>query len=824
MKTMRKLCYAGVVAAISVTALPNLASAQNAMTIEEVVVTARKKEEKLQDIPMTVSALTTEDIDNRSIQSIDDIARFAPGLSFSKAFGRATDRPVIRGLGNVLAGVQFGVEAGAAYFVDGVYYPGDIQGIDLANLVRVEVIKGPQSALYGRNTYSGAINFITRDPSDEFSGGVRIIAAEDGEQDVRFNVSGPIIDNILSGSLSVRTYQFDGQWTNTVTNKTIGDESTDSASLALNWTPNDKLSIKLRASTQEDDDGTRPLFLQSAADNNCEPGYRSLAYWPASLSSNNNQYYCGAIKPGTIALNDLADADGVPNAVAGVPVNSFLPSGTTFFGEPYALNDGTAFDGVERDLNLFSLAASYELNSGHVLSLSTSMRDEELRTGSDSDHSSINFKFAPTPFNAGQEAFFGNSTWNDVEDNSFEVRLESPADAQVSWLVGAFYYNQDKDTLDITFANQAGLLDSQQEVTNKAFFASADFDLNDKMSVTIEARYQEEEKSYTEWAVDIAGNSTTRQGFDDASTWYSFTPRITLDYRLSDDVMLYAIYAEGVKPGGFNGDTGAAVGSPGYLQEESSNYEFGLKSSLFDGRVLANASVFFIDATDIQLTTGVATPTGAVNSIATNQGEGEVFGVELDLKARLTDSLTAGFNYALADSEFTSGCDDFEWVLTSGGGKWQGSEAASTNYTGNGTCSIKGNQFPLSSKHQASAFIDFETPIGQGGMSFFANADVSYESKKYVQVHNRAYSPEATLVGARLGIRGDNWSITAFGKNLTDEDAVPMTTRWLQVPYFTFASVAVGSNIPGADTGTPRAFFGALRRERQLGLELTYNF
>ena len=180
-------------------------------------------------------------------------------------------------------------------------------------------------------------------------------------------------------------------------------------------------------------------------------------------------------------------------------------------------------------------------------------------------------------------------------------------------MVGAFYYNQDKDTLDITFANQAGLLDSQQEVTNKAFFASADFDLNDKMSVTIEARYQEEEKSYTEWAVDIAGNSTTRQGFDDASTWYSFTPRITLDYRLNDDVMLYAIYAEGVKPGGFNGDTGAAVGSPGYLQEESSNYEFGLKSSLFDGRVLANASVFFIDATYIQLTTGVATPTGAVN-------------------------------------------------------------------------------------------------------------------------------------------------------------------------------------------------------------------
>lgn len=824
MNTMRKLCYAGVVSVLAAGAISPLAVAQNSMTIEEVVVTARKKEEKLQDIPMAVSAVTTEDIENRSIQSIDDIARFAPGLSFSKAFGRATDRPVIRGLGNVLAGVQFGVEAGAAYFVDGVYYPGDIQGIDLANLARVEVIKGPQSALYGRNTYSGAINFITKDPSDEFSGSLRMTAAEDGEQDVRLSVSGPIIDNVLSGSLSVRSYEFDGQWTNTVTNQDIGDESTDSLSVSLNWTPSEKLSVKFRASTQEDDDGTRPLFLQSAADNNCEPGFRSLAYWPASLSSNDNQYFCGAIKPGVIALNDKADADGVPNAVAGVPVNSFLPAGTTFFGVPYAVNDGTAFDGVERDLNLFSIAADYELDSGHTLSIATAFRDEELRTGSDSDHSSINFKFAPNPFNAGEEAFFGNSTWNDVEDSSIEVRLESPSDQPITWLVGAFHYTQEKDTLDITFANQAGLIDSQEEITNQALFGSVGFDLSEKMTLSIEARYQEEEKTYTEWAVNIAGNSTTKQGFNETGTWYSFTPRITLDYQMSDDTMLYAIYTEGVKPGGFNGDTGASVGKPGYLQEESKNLEFGVKSTLMGGRVLANASVFFIDASDIQLTTGVATPTGAVNSVATNQGEGEVFGIELDVKARLTDNLTAGFNYALADSEFTAGCDDFEWVLTSGGGRWAGSEAASSDYTGKGTCSIKGNQFPLSSKHQASAFIDFERAIGQGGMSFFANADVSYESKKYVQVHNRAYSPEATLVGARIGVRGDNWSVSAFGKNLTDEDAVPMTTRWLQVPYFSFASLAVGANIPGADTGTPRAFFGALRRERQIGVELTYNF
>ena len=119
---------------------------------------------------MAVSAIGQDLISERSLQTIDDVARYAPGLSFSKAFGRSVERPVIRGLGNVLAGVQFGVESGAAYFIDGVYYPGDIQGINLNGLERVEVIKGPQSALYGRNTYSGAINFVTRSPSEKFEG------------------------------------------------------------------------------------------------------------------------------------------------------------------------------------------------------------------------------------------------------------------------------------------------------------------------------------------------------------------------------------------------------------------------------------------------------------------------------------------------------------------------------------------------------------------------------------------------------------------------------------------------------------------------------
>ena len=128
-------------------ALGMVATDVMAQQLEEIIVTARKTEESLQTAPIAVTAFTAKAIEQQGLRSIDDLARFTPGLSFSQAFGRTTDRPVIRGQSNVLAGVQFGVESGTAYFIDGVYYPGDVQGLDLNALERVEVIKGPQLSL-----------------------------------------------------------------------------------------------------------------------------------------------------------------------------------------------------------------------------------------------------------------------------------------------------------------------------------------------------------------------------------------------------------------------------------------------------------------------------------------------------------------------------------------------------------------------------------------------------------------------------------------------------------------------------------------------------
>ncbi|NJO12847.1 MAG: TonB-dependent receptor, partial [Gammaproteobacteria bacterium] len=185
------------------------------------------------------------------------------------------------------------------------------------------------------------------------------------------------------------------------------------------------------------------------------------------------------------------------------------------------------------------------------------------------------------------------------------------------------------------------------------------------------------------------------------------------------------------------------------------------------------------------ITTGTANST--LTSIVSNQGSGEIRGVEVELKWRATDHFTFGLNYALTDSEFTEGCDGDQFLLTSGGGPYNPlfpDNAQPNNLNGQGNCSIEGKQFPLTSKNTASGIIDFTYPLQRADWLMYANLDVSYESRKPVQVHNQAYIPEATVTGLRAGLRTGNWSAGIYARNLFDEDAPVAVTRWLQAPYF----------------------------------------
>ncbi len=817
---------------------PTLAQSNSAEargpTLDEVVVTARKREESLQDVPLPVTALSAADIANRQVTSLDDVAKFTPGLVFSKSFGRATERPVVRGLASVLAGTNASVETGAAYFIDGVYYQGAIQSLDMNDVERVEVIRGPQSALYGRNTYSGAINFVTKRIGDTTTGNASASFDTD-ERNLSARVAGRLTD-WLAGSVNGRYYDFDGQQVNQLTGRNVGDENSNSFGLNLEITPTETTELRLRYQSTRDRDGSRPLFLQSGGENHCAPGTRSLGSYNSTSTDNPNQWFCGEVKPGLIYLSDAPvtrpgpGVIGIPSTLRGQAPGALI----------YDKRQGVAFSGVHRDAEFASASFRWDImGSGYNLVLNGGWRDESLKTGADSDHSEVNIIGANV--NGIQPMAIGSSAdINTFEDWSSELRIESPQEDRLRWMVGIYHYEWENKKYRIDFASLDGQDRPEQlsDIYNTGYFGSIGFDFTDRLSASLEIRRAEERKGQIDWSsvVNNQAGPTAAATYNSAlrgnDEWQSTTPRATVDFKLNEDITLYAIYAKGYKPGGFNGAVAIINGrlaDESFLQEESVNYELGMKSQWFDRRLVLNVGVFKMKIDDVQLTTPITNSVGAVTSIATNQGDGEITGLEIESRYAVTDDFTVGFNYALADTEFTNGIDDFQWQITSGGGIYNPANPTdpARNLNGRGNPSIVGNPFPLAAKHTAALTGDYSQPVFGGDYRLYINADLSYTSKKYVQVHGTAYTGSALLAGARIGIETDSWRVGLYGRNLLDEDSLPGATRWLHGYLVGIPGVTLDPGLPPTTVAAytiPRAIFGSLRRERQIGLELNYKF
>jgi len=779
-----RLVAAGIAAALAGGGTTMLGAPAGAQPVlEEITVTARKIEEALQDAPVSVSAFSEAALQNLNILSVDDIARFTPGLSSSAYVGRRGDRPVMRGQSNVLAQVQFGVEAGTAYFVDGVYWPGSTAALDMRDIERVEVIRGPQSALYGRNTYAGAINFVSREPRDEFEARVSGTAARHDEYQTTLSLSAPVIADQLYASVHGRYYEYDGEYRNQITGEKLGDERTKSVSGVLTWRPTDAFQARLRTSWSKDRDGATPIFLWDSDNNNCALGFRSnlnyanfvdlVTQGAVNFGTNPNQYFCGTVQP----RPDRIEVD--PNQLPLV--------------------------GFERYQWLTSLATDIDLG-GFNLTVQGAYRTERDRYGADSD-----FLGPPITFITTQQQ-------NEIDDYSVEVRLSSPVEDRVRWMLGAFYYDQDNDEYRITAANPTRFGLEPEIITsvrNRALFGLVEVDVSERLSAAFEVRYAEEDKS----RIDPL--------FEGARTFYSFTPRATLSYDLSEEVRLYGIIASGNKPGGINGFQGAPFGFATYEEEVSSNIELGAKTVWWGGRMTANVAAYYIDAQDVQLTTAVGAVIGSTTSIATNQGSADVWGAELEIAAAITDNFVIGASYAYTRPRFTEGCDDFEYVLNSGGLLIPPLDQLTPQ--DRELCSIRGRQLPLTSEHQASVNARFSQQLGWQNLEWFISTDATYESSKYTQVHNRAETGSATLVGLQLGVENDQLRVALFGRNIFDEDAVINNTRWFDLRYNGFA---VPSRAPATVDGQPvdrsalgpRAFFTTLRRGATYGIQATYRF
>ena len=803
--------------------LPVTAMAQ--ATLEEVVVTARKVEESLQEVPVAITAVSAQTIEDLGIKDLADISKITPGLIFDNEFSRAGNRPVIRGQGNIQG------QSGVSYFIDGVYISGSIAAYDLNDVERIEVIKGPQSALYGRNTYSGAINIVTKSPGDEFSGNAKLEIAEDDQYEIAGTLRGPIVPGKLGGGITARYYSLDGAFNNTFDNTPIGEQESRSFSGVLQWTPTESLDIRLRAYYAELRDGQPPIFSTDPDDNNCY-------FDNGSLYGGNGRYYCGVIEA--------------------LPINS-----------DWRIQAPDAIQSND-DLNT-SLNIRWDLNDRWTLASVTGYNDTEETFITEADYGPTAFQAAiffgvpqvagPPPWTywaSGSMIDFTFASNIKSEDFSQELRLEFDGD-RVDFIIGGYYYDQSETNRDVrelppgaqatADANYAARLQAfcavrptcavaigwpfppqgpftstisvprnvtEFDITNTAVFGLVTFQLTDSFGITAEARYQEED---IEQNVVLQRLGSPPSGTVQAKeTFDSFLPRVTLDWQLSQDHMLYALYAEGTKPGGFNSATAIQAGLPSYDEEDVESFEIGSKNVFADGQVVLNIAAFYNEISGYQLTQNARNSLGNTTSAITNAGDAEVIGAEVEFTYRpaAMEGLRFSLNYAYTDSEFTKGEDENLGLLydveddglnnCSLGKQVEELNCSTTNMKWG---SIVGKRIPRSAEHQVYAGVELRRPlgIGDGSWDYVLGADYSYESTKYAQVLNLAETGDTNLLAARLGIVSESWSLMFWGRNLTGEDSVPNLLRYAD----------------GA-SDLRRNFAGSQRRDTYFGMTLTASF
>ena len=796
----------------------------------EIIVTARKREESLQDVPTSVAVTTQETIQRLGLDSLEEIANTTPGLFFDESFGRNGNRPVIRGQASILG------ESGVAFFIDGIYYTGSLADYDVDTIERVEVVKGPQSALYGRNTYSGAINIISRMPGDKWEGRIVADIAENDRYEVTAAIRGPIAEGLGFG-LNGRFYDYGGEFTNQFDGTKIGKQSSRSVSGMLAWDNGGPFTATLRGYYNRTDDGQPAIFHQDANQNNC-------LFDNGALYGGRGRYFCGVIRPADV---------------------------NTDYSEQF-VNQGDV--GIEADTYNVSLRMEYEFSDSLRLVSLTGFNDRTETQLTDGDYSPTRFQtaiFASFPTGApigsppatpprnrviglvGSTIDFSFANRSEVSDWSQELKLVYESDA-FDLIFGGYYFKQSQDgfsirevpadALTVAQANLAARRtaicaanpicfttapfftpatpndrsENLLDLENIAVFGALNWHITPDINLGIEGRYAEEKIDQT---VFTFNDTQVRPAPVLASaTFKAFTPRVTFDWKITPDNLLYAIYAEGLKPGGFNGPQAITanaldpnLGIETYDEEENQQIEVGIKNSFADGTVIFNLAAFYTDITGYQLTQNVSVPPNQI-SVVTNAGNAEIWGIEAELRGELSRGLTVTTNYAFTDTRFTSGVDENQGVLNDVADDGLVNCSTGDQFPDISGCqalfgSIVGKSIPRAPRHRIFADLDYRsrTEIGGGTWEFFTGANITYTSSSFAQVHNLASTGSATEVDARMGIENDNFRIQLYVDNLFDEDAIQQIIRYAD-----------------ANNDLRRSFIGGLRPGRRFGVIFAANF
>jgi iron complex outermembrane receptor protein len=748
--------------AMAMAALPAYAqsnAAPAARSSDEIVVTAQKREERLQDVPLAVSAVSGDQLSDLNLNSPTELRFVSPSLNYSFSANNRGEGFQVRGIGTVVFSDT--LEQSVGTVLDGIPLSRTGQAVaDLIDIERVEILRGPQGILFGKNASAGLINIVTRKP--QYENTLRVKGSYATRDEVKIEAAGNLkISDEAALRVSYAKTRADGFIENVVRNETLQNRDSQAIRAKFLYEPTDKLSFYVIGDWSESDQLCCTWTLRTAG-----PG--STLGFLAALNG---------ITPGPENLQIAAD-------------QPFFQSGSNW--------------GVTTDIN-------YDMGWATFTSLSGYRRWNTF-DGNDPDISPINILNV-------------NNGRSKVDQFSQEFRLASPQDKRLDWLAGVYY----SDVRNEGSAEQSGALGflpppfefgslfiSDFRNNGVGVFGQLDFELIDKVNLIAGGRYTNETIELDLLTIPVpgtlgqipgrfTGNPFARVNNDNLSG------RITLQYRPTEDLMAYALWARGYKGPGID-TLGVVSASPELVRPEiPTTYEAGLRSTLFGGTTTFNLAAFISNFKDFQATSFDTTVTPSRFKVS-NAGELKTRGVELDFLSRPIDGLTLSGGLAYIDSEIGEfegiPCFPGQPVLPLGTPRTSPRDCIIVSGT---TATTTGNGLPLPNtpKLTYNLAIDKVYQLGSfelgGGVNWFWRDNVSFTSSGDPLMVQEAYG----LLGAnvRLGPSGGDWQLSFFAKNLLDKN---------------FANIVFASpvaNTPGDSVQLPSA-----DARRILGVALEVNF
>lgn len=772
----------GLISSLPVMALaqPSGGTQSANSVLEEVIVTASKREQSLQDVSVSVMALPESLLRDSFLTDSEDLTQLVPSLNIQKSGAPRGSSFNIRGIGT--QSFSSAVEPSVSTVLDGVVLGrSGMAFLQLLDVERVEVLRGPQGTLFGKNSTAGVVHIITQDPTEEFSGSVSATAIEDDQLQGGFTMAGPINDT-LGYRLTGFYAQDDGYIDNVYNGNTLNEKDDWSLRGKLRWDPTDSLSL-LWSSDYNESEGDC-----------CVATYRVINPWPEEPP--NNQEQVDSI---------LETLSPVVPSETNTKVNHDYPDKLDVTGEGH------------------SLTADWDLGV-HTLTSITARRKWEQKTSVDAD--GVPERVATVDI--WQSGHTQQEQWTQ------ELRLTSPADQLISYVAGLYYFDQ---TINRTFDRFLGLgspdLDGvatsnfQVDTLNYAAFGEATWNISDDWRLVLGARYTHDKIDFDFERSSESAFQPVIDPFSKDVTEDDTSGKATLEWNATEDMLLYAAYVQGYKGPAFNITTGSTPENTQPADPETSeSFEVGIKSNWFDNRLVLNVSVFHTEYDDFQAQAteselildedgnpvdqnGDGEDDRKFSFILTNVGEVTTEGIEMDIMAQPTDNLTLFGGLAWIDAQI----DDYKGGPCSFGQEYRG-----IGYRGQASCGdepanqdLSGGDLPYSPDWKLNLAANYTIGLERQPFDVILNASFRAQDDVQLSIDQDHYQSqdgyEIVDLSVKLQDKDDRYSAALFVKNAFDEDYV--------------------SNISAQNENlVPNAYMQFLPRsfERRIGVELRYNW